>query len=199
MTNNKKDYFPSSFDKRLSTKNGNIPLWDKAVVQDILNEKDRDTKFKKLNQYAEDCIGKELLEELYTHYSPAYARLKDGQLRLSLARFSNTVGTLITPPYGVELSNFMGDLLDFMKTKNALIKRMYYTPSAPCTRDGYVVLIALKPNEEEEEELNDPYVTGWLGVDEQSRKLDKSWTSGHYYSDYLDALTDFKIRVMRGY
>ena len=87
-----------------------------------------------------------------------------------------------------------------MKTKNALIKRMYYTPSAPCTRDGYVVLIALKPNEEEEEEeLNDPYVTGWLGVNEQTRKLDKSWTSGHYHSDYLDALVDFKIRVMRGY
>ena len=178
-----------------ATHNDNIPLWDKAVVQDILNEKDRKTKYKKLDQYAEDCIGKEVLEELYTCYSPVYSRLKDGQLGLSLAQISDTIGTLITPPKKVKLSDFMGDLLDFMKTKNALVKLMFYTPSAPCTRDGYVVLLKLKDTSEKE----DQYVTGWLGVNEQTRKLDKSWNSGHYYSEYRDAKTDFKIRAMRGY
>ena len=186
------------------TNNDNQPLWDRAVIKDIMDEKDRETKYKKLDQYAKDCIGEDLLEEFYLYYSPVHPRLKDGELGVSLAQFSNPFGAFISPPDGVELADFIRNLLNFMKTENILIRRMLYTYRSygqqgirkdaldvTNTRDGYVILGIRQLNAEK-------YVTGWLSVNKNTRELD-SLTHENYHSDYFDALTDFKMRVTKGH
>jgi hypothetical protein len=73
------------------------------------------------------------------------------------------------------------------------VVRYHYTPRAPATRAGYVILV------QRSGDYLHPFVTGWVGLNEEEDILDKEWCYGHYLREEEDAIDDFNSRCRRGY
>lgn len=80
-----------------------------------------------------------------------------------------------------------------IKVHGETVVRYHFTPKAPATRSGYVILI-----QRSGDHLH-PYVTGWIGLDDDEKVLDREWCYGHYLKDEDDALEDYAARCRRGY
>jgi hypothetical protein len=69
----------------------------------------------------------------------------------------------------------------------------HYTPKASATRPGYVILI------QRSGDYLHPFITGWVGVDEENERLDSEWCYGHYFKESEEAHRDYEFRCQRGY
>lgn len=69
----------------------------------------------------------------------------------------------------------------------------YHTPRAPATRAGYVILV------QRQGDYLHPFVTGWLGLDDDQKVFDCDWTWGHYFKTEGEARQDYTHRCKRGY
>jgi len=63
------------------------------------------------------------------------------------------------------------------------------TPKAPATRAGKWILV------DKGDGSFQPFVTAWLGYDEETGKPDQSWIWGHYFEHKNDAIRSFDLRA----